>query len=63
MVVRAKRLLPLLCLTVCQQVPYELLLGVSSPRVKPRSQQHLAGGRRLACAKFPSRGGLLLSPG
>lgn len=55
-------LLPL-CLTVCQPVSYKLLFGVPSLHVKPRSQQDLAGGRRLARAKFSSRGGLLLSPG
>lgn len=47
------RLLPDSC--TCQWVPHKLL-GVSSLRVKPHSQQDLAGWQGLVCAKFPSRG-------
>lgn len=60
--VRAQQLRLLPDSSTCQRVPHKLL-GVCSPRVKPRSQQDLAGGCGLLCAKFPPRGARLLSLG
>lgn len=53
----------LLCLIVCQSVPYKLLFGVSSLHVKPRSQQDLAGGHRLVVCQVFFQRGIITQPG